>query len=747
MKETVVVYSKPATNVMEYSLELRGLQVSAPAGGPSSAPTPGPQLDGSLALNDHDGRTVFNIPWPTLRDARGSRGTASYRYTAPTGGRADGKLELVLDAAWLSTAAYPIEIDPGIVTAAGLVENAAAPWQRQAVTAVDGTMAYGFYDTTSGSTGIKLATSTDNWTSVANTTTIAAGLGAGGFSLEIDQATDKILVALTGTVGSTNVLRIVPLSYNPTTKLWSPGTAMDVQSSTTLQWSGASLVIERGATDYVWVGADERDTANKYTYRSYYATLASVLAGTPTWTTLSPAFLALTTYAHFTGLVAITGGIAAVGRDVGRQKGAVYTRSTNTWGALDTLSGEAFPDAKEFALLAVADPLSPGTASLVPMAAVPEDDGDTNRNAIALYVRRYGATTWTKVTLPGVLSADAQPALSTPDGGASFYVWRLKKNSTTNWQINGHRGRLATDPAAPPSVEIGPDRVWIIEPVDKNLKALNVPRTLGTEVMPWFYIKDLAADQLVVQTQRVDLLGDRNVWNYKEFKIPGAGTAKVNLANGNLHYEMVDADMPSRKWNDILKRAYESQSSIKHEYGPRLDQRGHAEAEVLRQPEPADHLHRQEQGRGEGRVLERLRRQVRLPQRRRHLLEVRAGHEDGAVQERSFHQQDLDIDRSLRTDPLLRQLRQADHQGGPGRAQQRRLDLELQRPERREHPGRHRPQPVLHAGRQRAGDEGQDRPGGHHRSELHGHHADRELPHLRVCLRCQRATPVGHAGY
>lgn len=436
MKESIVLYSKPATNIVEYSLDLRGLSA-----GPVKA-------DGSIDLLDHANKPLFSIPPPTIRDARGGSGTASYRYTPPTGGGGEGKLELVLDAAWLSGAAYPIEIDPGIVTAAGLVENVGAPWQRQAVTATDGTFAYGFYDTTSGSTGIKLATSTDNWTSVANTTTIAAGLGAGGFSLEIDQNTDKILVGLTGASGGTNFLRIIPLAYNATTKVWSPGTAMDVQSSATLSWSGASLVIERGTTDYVWVGADERDTANKYTYRSHYATLASVLAGTPTWTTLSPAFPALTTYVHFTGLVAVTGGIAAVGRDGNFQKGAVYTRSTNTWGALATLGGRAFPDAKEFALLAVADPLSPGATSLVPMAALPPDDGDTNRNAIKLYVRRYGSTTWTGVNLPGVVSADAQPALSTADGGPASTSGGSRRTAPLIGRSTGIRG--AWRPTRPP---------------------------------------------------------------------------------------------------------------------------------------------------------------------------------------------------------------------------------------------------------------------------------------------------------
>jgi hypothetical protein len=83
MKETVVLYSKPATNVIEYSLELRGLQVGAAAGGVGAGLAPPTQPDGSLALNDPDGRTIFTVPPPTVRDARGSRGAAAYRYTPP----------------------------------------------------------------------------------------------------------------------------------------------------------------------------------------------------------------------------------------------------------------------------------------------------------------------------------------------------------------------------------------------------------------------------------------------------------------------------------------------------------------------------------------------------------------------------------------------------------------------------------------------------------------------------------------
>lgn len=71
--------------------------------------------DGGLwAVSDLDGSFVARVPAPTCDDAKGVSGPI--RYALSPNGRI---LSLVLDAAWLATAAYPVRIDPTVVTSTG----------------------------------------------------------------------------------------------------------------------------------------------------------------------------------------------------------------------------------------------------------------------------------------------------------------------------------------------------------------------------------------------------------------------------------------------------------------------------------------------------------------------------------------------------------------------------------------------------------------------------------------------------
>jgi hypothetical protein len=72
----------------------------------------------------------------------------------------------------------------------------------------------------------------------------------------------------------------------------------------------------------------------------------------------------------------------------------------------------------------------------------------------------------------------------------------------------------------------------------------------AADTLPFHYIRDKTTDQLMVQTRKVNMLGERASCQYQELKLPGAGVMKVNLANGNMHYEMDDASLPARRYHD-----------------------------------------------------------------------------------------------------------------------------------------------------------------------------------------------------
>ncbi|MCC7106255.1 MAG: RHS repeat-associated core domain-containing protein [Chloroflexi bacterium] len=552
IKETLLLHDRPRTNVLSYQLNAPDFSAVA-------------QQNGSYWLVAGDGRHVFTIEAPTFQDARGQKGAVSYRFTGQ-------QLDVILDQHLVDTGALPLEVDPTITTsAADLLSTAPPPWQHQSVTATDGTQAFFYYDG-----GIKFVTSTDNLASVSSATTVVASVGSQDFAAEVDQNTDKIYVVTTGTFSGSHVLRIYPLSYSSGSHTWTVGTAVDVKSHATNSWSGASVAIERGATDYLWVGADEK-SGSTYTYKTWHASLSTV-ESSPTWSETNPSLTSsATAYVHYGALVALHNGVAVAGRGLAgasqRQVANLYVRGTG-WGSVAAIRGgsPAFNNGREFSLLAVYDPLSQAdnVVAYRPMVAmVGTNNDDNSEDPITLNIVRYGETTWTTVTSTATSAANAAakgdlvPQLAWD--GTSYYLFRLKKNGATDWQINGQRGKLTG--GGTPTEELDPDRTWIVETTDKDLNWLSVPRTLGTEIIPFFYIRDKSPDELVVQAQRVDLLGYRKVWDYQEVKVPGAGKLRVNLANGNLHYEMDDANVPARKWNDQIQRVYDAQSGLASLFG------------------------------------------------------------------------------------------------------------------------------------------------------------------------------------
>ena len=72
----------------------------------------------------------------------------------------------------------------------------------------------------------------------------------------------------------------------------------------------------------------------------------------------------------------------------------------------------------------------------------------------------------------------------------------------------------------------------------------------------------------MVESRRLELLGDRAAWEYQAIPLPGAGRLQVNLAGGNLHYAMTDAAFPARRWDDLIGRVYDSRSDEATHLGP-----------------------------------------------------------------------------------------------------------------------------------------------------------------------------------
>ncbi|MCC7106508.1 MAG: hypothetical protein IT307_15325, partial [Chloroflexi bacterium] len=599
IKETLVFQDRPATNTITWAFRLRGL-------------TPLVQPDGSIRLRDERGQHVMTVPAPVLTDARGQRGAARY-VLGPE------QLDVVLDAAFVASAALPLTLDPtlDLVDAAGLWENAPASWQRQSVVARDGTQVFCFYDTTTGSRGIKVRTSPDGFASATTLTSPTLvveddqgggstwPIGASGFAVEIDQGADvdnrtlfdRVYVAVTGKSGSqTNVLRIHTLSRDASGTYAVDATPLTVASNSGglsgPTWSGATLAIERESQvgtdgqgnpilkDYLWVGADEKGTNGKYTYKTWQRELLTDGTLDPAgWTASTPTLVADESTPHYAALVALTGGVAVVGTTQNHFMSTTYPRG----GAWESLTQIRFKPPflnKTYSVIAVTDPLSPDNERFVPLVVLlPVDEQENTKTDVPeYYARRYDpnqsqglhlATAWDRLKDDeghdiGGSKESYSPQLTWD--GTSFYCFYLAKVTNNERSISGKRGQLG-DTAG--TLVLEAERTWIKEQSpNKLLKWLGVPRALTSDIVPFFYIADKSVDSFFVQAKRVLMLGDRAQWQYQEIPVPGAGTLKVNLANGNLFYTMTDASFSARGWDDEITRSYNSQSTFVSPFGP-----------------------------------------------------------------------------------------------------------------------------------------------------------------------------------
>jgi hypothetical protein len=78
----------------------------------SSGLTPSLADDGSVVVGDSDGHTRFVLPAPTVQAADQQRPTAAHvSYQLSDGGQ---RLTVAVDADWLSSATFPVQIDPSV---------------------------------------------------------------------------------------------------------------------------------------------------------------------------------------------------------------------------------------------------------------------------------------------------------------------------------------------------------------------------------------------------------------------------------------------------------------------------------------------------------------------------------------------------------------------------------------------------------------------------------------------------------
>ncbi|MCC7107384.1 MAG: RHS repeat protein, partial [Chloroflexi bacterium] len=495
--------------------------------------------------------------------------------------------------------------------------SAPASWQRQSVVARDGTQVFFYYDTTTGSRGIKVRTSPDGFASATTLTPAVAvvaddqgggstwPIGQSGFAVEIDQGADvenrtlfdRIYVAVTGKSGSqTNFLQIYTLSRDATGAYAVDATPITVASNSGglsgPTWSGATLAIERESQvgtdgqgnpilkDYLWVGADEKGTNGKYTYKTWHRELLADGTLDPAgWTASTPTLVADEATPHYAALVALTGGVAAVGTTSGKFQSTTYPRG-GSWESLTQIRLKPPFLNKTYSVIAVTDPLSPDNERFVPLVVLlPVDEQEnTKTDKPEYYARRYDpnqsqglhlAAAWERPhdqfdAIPPGSKESYSPQLTWD--GTSFYCFYLAKVTNSERSINGKRGQLG-DTAG--TLVLEAERTWIKEPSpNKLLKWLGAPRALTSDIVPFFYLADKSTDSFFVQAKRVLMLGDRAQWQYQEIPVPGAGTLKINLANGNLFYTMTDASFSARGWDDELTRSYNAQSTFVSPFGP-----------------------------------------------------------------------------------------------------------------------------------------------------------------------------------
>lgn len=549
VKETILLHDRPATNVLTYDFRVDGLKVV-------------PQPDGSLFLLDHADHHTFTIPAPTFRDAAGRSGAASYRL-------APGQLDIVLEPALLAGGTLPFEVDPTLVLIPGSnqYQYAGAPWQRRAFTARDGTQALLVYDQAAGSSGIRIKSSANYFASLLQDQLLIAGFGSAGFSAEIDSETDTVYVAVTY-LGpqSEGRLGVYQLPYNPATKTWSVGTSSLVMNDPSGLMSGPSVAIGRDPSNvgHIWVGVQRQSgVGGSYLFDIFHAPL-SVFGGSGSWSGARPPF-DQTIPSPSGSVIATQQGVMAIARDTyGLSSSVLAYGAGATWSAKVRFEpgGNFGPDGagKLYAAVNIIDPAHPLTHWTL-VAFAPMNYANPTQSPMRLYYRADTDVTgaWT-VLEAGTAVTDTYPQLSWD--GTSFYLFRRAWLATYDWQLAGQRGTIGLSGALAMTEA---DRVWVKDAAtaDRNIDSFEVPRRIGAEAIPFFYVRRRigGTDDIAVQSERIDVLGDRPGWDYREFVMPGAGTMKVNLANGNLHYRMTDSFFPSRVWNDEIVRAYDSRAT------------------------------------------------------------------------------------------------------------------------------------------------------------------------------------------
>ncbi|HZO24771.1 MAG TPA: hypothetical protein VFH48_02120 [Chloroflexota bacterium] len=444
VKETIVLHDRPLTNVLTYDLRLDGLKAD-------------PQPDGSLNVLDYASQVRFKIPAPTFHDATGKAGAASYRLAA-------GQLDIVLDPALVSSGVLPFEIDPTLIFVQGtnLHTYASAPWQRQTFTARDGTEAFLYYDPTSGSNGVRLKSSATHFASLQQNDLLISGLGASGFSADIDPQTDTAYVALTFMgASSVSYTRVYALPYNPTTRTWSAGSSVDVFQDSGGPMSAPTVAITYDTSNVgrIWFGYDRlTSSSGTFTYQVSHLPLAS-FPGSGAWTHETAA-IGQPTFPHYASTIATSRGILVVGRDVGGVGPSgpstggmlsVERLHNGTWGTRVAfercLSGQACnfgpePDTddglrgKYYSWVNVPDPSNPSSRTTL-VAYAPRNYSTHAPTSVRIYYRVDGETEWRDLVLTDNVD-DTYPQLSWD--GTSFYAFRRVSSAPTTGRSTGSVG-------------------------------------------------------------------------------------------------------------------------------------------------------------------------------------------------------------------------------------------------------------------------------------------------------------------
>jgi RHS repeat-associated protein len=148
LKEDLVLSARPAGDRVIFTLEQRGLALT-------------PDGQGSYVARDARGRKIFEIQAPTVHDATGRAGTATLSISGATA-------TISLDSAFLTSATYPLTVDPTVVFGSGsssaTITYAYDKLSRLTdVSAPSGTTTYG-YDPVGNRQSMTRGGSTTNYT-------------------------------------------------------------------------------------------------------------------------------------------------------------------------------------------------------------------------------------------------------------------------------------------------------------------------------------------------------------------------------------------------------------------------------------------------------------------------------------------------------------------------------------------------------------------------------------------------------